>query len=80
MDIQELKQLCDDAEEFYRESLLGIEIAPRFSVIIPEYRYGQTVRVLKGLTGRNLGHLPPKGTLVSLEVTKVRKWLKANGL
>lgn len=77
-------KLIERAEAFFSEEAEGylsnMKIQPckpaAFNVFVSEIKYGRTVRIAPGLSGKNLGHYP-KGTMVSLEVPLVRKWIKS---
>ena len=69
---EELLKQCEESE------MLGLPTLG-FTVMIPGLRRGQSVRLDKGLSGKNLGHYFADGekvTMVFLETANVRKYLK----
>lgn len=77
MTYDELEQNCRESEKFTEEC--GLDDAEAgFNVVLPATRYGESVRIAPGLSGRNLGHID-KGTLVFLKVSKVRAFLLKEG-
>ncbi len=74
MTLDELIVNCQEAESF-QDQVGNIEPA-NFNVFIDGYRYGRRVRIAPGLMGVNLGHYPPKGTMVNLKTADVRSFIE----